>query len=179
MKTRLDKERFCDELHQKFDRATVAIMTRFEGISVEELGVLRRQIRDVGGELRVVKNTVARRAAEGTDLASVSTAFEGPVAVTLGYADPVPPTKVLSQFLKKTSALTIHVGVIEGRVFDAAQVMAIAALPARDVLLAQVASRLNTPPVRLARTLHSVVSKFVRTLSALADARSASGQGTQ
>jgi ribosomal protein L10 len=159
------------ELHEKFSKATVAILTNFSGMSVEELRGLRREIRNAGGEFRVVKNTIARQAAEGTPVALATEAFEGPVAVTLGYGDPIPPAKVLRAFITKHERLRIRTGVIEGQVCDAGRVAAIASMPSRAVLLGKLAGSLNAPVAQLARSLHEVLTSFARAVAGVAAAR--------
>ena len=91
---REEKQREISELHEKFRSSSVAILMEFNGLDVSEITELRQKLRGVKGELRVVKNTLARRAVEGTRMASTETAFEGPIAVTFGYDDPVAPAKI-------------------------------------------------------------------------------------
>jgi len=175
MKTRAQKEAQCQELHEKFSRATVAILTRFDGMTDDELKKLRRELRSAGGEFRVVKNTVAKRAAEGTTIAVAAAAFEGPVALTLGYKDPVLPARVLKAFTAKNDKLRIRAGVVEGRACDPAQVVAIASLPSREVLLGQLVNRLNAPVAQLAQVLQALPASLARAVSAVSAARSSNG----
>lgn len=175
MKTRAEKETMCQELHEKFSRATVAILTRFDGMTDEEIKKLRRELRSVGGEFRVVKNTVARRAAEGTSIAAAAAAFEGPVGLTLGYKDPVVPTKVLRAFTAKNEKLRIRIGVVEGRACDPAQVAAIASLPSREILLGQLVNRLNAPVAQLAQVLQALPASLARAVSAVSTSRTSGG----
>jgi len=175
MKTRAQKETMCQQLHEKFGRATVAILTRFDGMTDEELKKLRRELRSAGGEFRVVKNTVARRAAEGTTVAAAAAAFEGPVALALGYTDPVLPAKVLKAFTAKNEKLRIRIGVVEGRTCDPAQVAAIASLPSREVLLGQLVNRLNAPVARLAQVLQALPASLARAVSAVSTSRAPGG----
>jgi len=175
MKTRAQKEAMCQQLHEKFSRATVAIFTRFDGMTDEELKKLRRELRSAGGEFRVVKNTVARKAAEGTTVAAAAAAFEGPVALTLGYKDPVLPAKVLKAFTAKNEKLRIRAGVVEGRICDPAQVVAIASLPSREVLLGQLVNRLNAPVAQLAQVLQALPASLARAVSAVSATRASNG----
>jgi ribosomal protein L10 len=178
MKTRAQKETLRQELHEKFGRATVAILAHYDGLSVEDLGRLRREIRNVGGEFRVIKNTVARKAAEGTPLALAHDAFEGPVAVTLGYGDPVLPAKALRAYAVKHARLRIRIGVIEGQACDAARVAAIASMPSRAVLVGILAGTLNAPIAQLARLLQAITASFARALGAVAERRSSESSHT-
>jgi len=175
MKTRAQKEAMCQQLHEKFSKATVAIFTRFDGMTDEQLKKLRFELRSAGGEFRIVKNTVARKAAEGTALAVAAAAFEGPVALTLGYKDPILPAKVLKAFTAKNEKLRIRTGVVEGRVCDPAQVMAIASLPSREILLGQLVNRLNAPIAQLAQVLQALPASLARAVSAVSASRTSGG----
>ena len=93
------KPEVVSQLHEKFSNSAVAILVGFNGLDVAEMTELRQKLREVKGEFRVIKNTMALRAIEGTELADARGAFEGPVAVTFGYGDPVAPAKVLKDFL--------------------------------------------------------------------------------
>lgn len=176
MKTRAQKETMCQELHEKFSRATVAIFARYDGMTDDELKRLRRELRTAGGEFRVVKNTIARKAAEGTTIATAAVSFEGPVALALGYADPVLPAKVLRAFAAKNEKLRIRAGVVEGRACNPAQVVAIASLPSREILLGQLVNRLNAPVAQLAQVLQALPASFARAVSAVSTSRASSGQ---
>jgi len=178
MKTRAQKETMCRELHEKFSKATVAIFTRFDGMTDEELKKLRRELRSAGGEFRVVKNTIARKAAEGTAIATAASVFEGPVALAIGYADPVLPAKVMKTFTAKNEKLRIRAGVVEGRICDPAQVAAIASLPSREVLLGQLVNRLNAPVARLAQVLQALPASFARAVSAVSASRASGGSSS-
>lgn len=165
----------CQELHEKFSKATVAIFTRYDGMTDDELKTLRRELRGAGGEFRIVKNTIARKAAEGTTIAAASVSFDGPVALAIGYADPVLPTKVLKAYAVKNAKLRIRAGVVEGRACDPVQVAAIASLPSREVLLGQLVNRLNAPVAMLAQVLQALPASFARVVSAVSAARASSG----
>ncbi len=88
------------DLHEKFSKATLAVVTECGGMPVNQLTQLRHQLRGVNAELKVVKNSLAMRAVEGTSLLSVKTLFKGQVAVVIGYDDPVLPSKILRDFIK-------------------------------------------------------------------------------
>src|SRR5438034_396584 len=92
---REEKAKRVEELHERFSKATVAILSSFSALSMEELTQLRQKLRGVKAELTVVKNTLAVRAVEGTGLAPAKNVFKGPIAVTIGYDDPILPAKIL------------------------------------------------------------------------------------
>ncbi len=164
---REEKKASISQLNEKFSRASVAILAEFSGMGVEELREVRKELRSVDGEFKVVKNTVAIRASMGTNLEGISVYFKGSTAVALGYADPVAPTKALKDIAEKKSKLKIRIGVIEGTVVSLDDVRKIAKLPSKEILLGELLSRLNAPLSGFAGCLNGVLSKFVRTLSAV------------
>lgn len=165
---REEKQQVVDDLHEKFSTATVAILTEFNGLGVSEMTELRQKLRAVKGELRVVKNTLARRAAEGTSMTATQEAFQGPIAVTFGYADPVAPARILKEFVdKRTEKIKVKIGVVEGQVLDAAGLKRVASLPKKEVLIADLMSRMQAPMSGLVGGLQGILRKFVYVLSAI------------
>lgn len=167
------------ELNEKFKRARLAILTECTGMPVAHLTELRKQLRGVKAEYKVVKNTLAARASEGTEIAPLGAHFKGPAAVVLGYDDPVSPAKVLREFVvaeKRDEKLKILLGVLEGKLLQAAQIHDVAKLPKKDVLLAMLLSTMQGPARNLVYVLSGVVRKFVYVLSAIQDTKK--GEGT-
>ncbi len=158
-------------LNEKFSQSTMAVLADFTGMGVEELRVVRGQLRDAGGELKVVKNTVAIRAASGTSLEGLQGDFKGATLVALSYADPVAPAKALKAATDKQKKLKIKSGVFEGTVVDLESFRKIAKLPAKPVLIGQLVGCFQGPISGLAGCLVGVLSKFVRTLQAVHDDR--------
>src|SRR4249920_2279966 len=113
-----DKAIAVAELAEKFSRARLAILTECAGLPVNQVTELRKQLRGAKAEYRVVKNTLAARACEGTSLAGAKPHFKGPLGVVIGYDDPVLPTKVLRDFIqaeKREEKIRITVGILEGK----------------------------------------------------------------
>ncbi len=164
---REEKEASISQLKEKFSQANVAILTEFSGMGVEEMREVKKELRSVDGEFKVVKNTIAIRAALGTSLEGMSEYFKGSTAIALGYADPVAPTKALKQVTDKQKKLKIKAGVIEGMIVDLDGVRKIAKLPSKNVLIGELIGRFNAPITGFAGSLNGVLSKFVRTLEAL------------
>ncbi len=158
-------------LNEKFSQSKMAILVDFTGMGVEELRAVRGQLRAAGGELKVVKNTIAIRAANGTSLEGLQADFKGATLVALGYADPVAPAKALKAATDKQKKLKIKSGVFEGTVVDFDCFRKIAKLPAKPVLIAQLVGCLQGPISGFAGCLDGVLSKFVRTLQAVHDDR--------
>jgi ribosomal protein L10 len=166
-----EKEGMVTELREKFSRAKVAVLAEFSGMGVEEIREVKNLLRGVKGEFKVVKNTMAIRAAVGTTLEGISRHFKGSTAVALGYDDPIAPAKALKIIADKQKKLKIKAGVIENQIIDLAGLKQIAQLPSKPVLLGQLIGRLKSPMYGLAGSLNGVVSKFARSLHALHEKR--------
>jgi large subunit ribosomal protein L7/L12 len=157
-------------LHEKFSRARVAVLTETVGLTGNEVTELRRQLRGVNAELKVMKNTLAMRAAEGTPMAGVKDLFKGALSVAIGYDDPALPAKILRDFIakeKRDKKMRITAGMVEGNVFSAARMKAVAELPSRQVLLSMLLGGMQAPISGLAGTLQGILSNFVGTLIAI------------
>ncbi|MBI3610892.1 MAG: 50S ribosomal protein L10 [Nitrospirae bacterium] len=167
---REEKQKLVDELHGKFSTATIAILTEFNGLAVSEMTELRQKLREAKGELRVVKNTLARRAAEGTGMTATRDAFEGPIAVTFGYADPTAPARILKEFVeKRTEKIKMKIGVVEGQVLDPKGLKRVASLPKKEVLIADLMSRMQSPISGLVGGLQGILRKLVYSVTAIRD----------
>ena len=167
---KLDKKKtIVEELHEKFTKSKVVIVTDYKGLNVAEINDLRGKLDEADIEYKVVKNTLLIRASEGTDVALVADSFTGPSAVALSYDDPVGPAKVLSAFADENKALEIKVGVLDGNVLDISAIKALSALPSRDVLLAQVLSTMVGVPTALVRALNDVPRRLLNVLLAVKD----------
>ncbi|MHB8718747.1 MAG: 50S ribosomal protein L10 [Candidatus Dormibacteria bacterium] len=156
-------------LTDKLSRATSAVITDYRGLTVAQLEELRAQLRERGVDYVVVKNTLARRAAEAAGKAPLSDVLVGPVGLALGYDDLAAPAKVLSEYFRVTKRLPSVAGFVEGTVLDADGVKMLAELPSRDNLLAQLAGTLQSPLAQLAGSLDAVTSIFAATLEAYRD----------
>ena len=166
------------ELAEKFGRARLAILTESVGLPVNQVTELRKQLRGAKAEYRIVKNTLAFRAAEGTILDGLKAHLKGPTGVIIGYDDPVLPTKVLRDFItaeKREEKIRITVGVLEGKVVQAAELAAVAKLPKKEVLIAMLLSAMQGPIRGVVYTLSAVLSKFVRVIAAIEDKRKGEG----
>jgi large subunit ribosomal protein L10 len=162
-----EKGQVIEELRERFSEAKAVIITDYKGMTVAELSELRRLLRGGGVDYRVVKNTLARVASQDTPIAVAKDAFKGPVAVALGYKDPVTTAKKVIEFSKKNEKLKLSAGVIEGKLYAANEVRAIADLPPREVLLSMIAGAFQAPASKLAAALSATVSSFAYALTAL------------
>ena len=162
------------ELHEKFARAKLAVMTECSGLPVNAITELRKQLRGVKAEFTVVKNTMAARAVDGTTLVDAKPYFKGPMAMIIGYDDPVLPTKILRDFIKaekREDKIKISVGVLDGKLVQAAQIVAVAGLPSKPVLLGMLLATMQGPVRGLVYTLNGVLGQFVRILAAIQETK--------
>jgi large subunit ribosomal protein L7/L12 len=166
------------ELTEKFGRARLAILTECVGLPVNQVTELRKQLRGAKAEYRIVKNTLAARAAEGTVLAGLKAHLKGPTGVVIGYDDPVLPAKVLKDFIgaeKREEKIRMTAGVLEGKILQPSELIAVANLPKKEVLVAMLLSAMQGPIRGVVYTLNAVLSKFVRVIAAIQDKRKGEG----
>ncbi len=142
-------------------------MTDYKGMTVAELSELRRLLRTGGVDYQVVKNTLARIASQDTPVSAARDAFKGPVAIAIGYKDPIMTAKKIIEFSKKNEKLKLTGGVIEGKLFSVNEVKTIADLPPREVLLSMMAGAFQAPLSKMAGALSATVSSFAYAISAL------------
>ena len=166
------------ELHEKFSRAKLAIMTECSGLPVNEITELRKQLRSAKAEFKVVKNTLAVRAAGGTSLVSAKSYFKGPLAVIIGYDDVVLPTKILRDFIrveKRAEKIKITVSVLEGQLLPASRLVAVANLPSRDALLSMLLLAMQGPVRGLVFALSRLLRGLVGVIMAIQDRKKGEG----
>ena len=166
------------ELTERFGRARLAIITESAKLSANQVTQLRKQLRGANAEYRVVKNTLAVRASEGTIFSGVTDYLKGPTGLVIGYDDPVLPTKILRDFIlaeKREEKIRITICVLEGKVVQPAELAAVAKLPKKEVLIAMLLSAMQGPARGLVYTLSAVLSKFVRVIAAIQDKRKGEG----
>lgn len=166
------------ELTERFSRARLAIVTESAKLSTNQITQLRKQLRGADAEYRVVKNTIAIRASEGTIFLGVTGYLKGPTGLVIGYGDPVLPAKILLDFIlaeKREEKIRITIGVLEGKVVQPAELAAVAKLPKKEVLIAMLLSAMQGPARGLVYTLSAVLSKFVRVIAAIQDKRKGEG----
>lgn len=166
------KQAIVAEVSRRIADAQAAILAEYRGLTVAQMTELRRKARAANVYLRVVKNTLARRAVTGTGFECLKDQMVGPLAFAAA-ADPVAVAKVLSEFAKDNQALVIKAGAMGGKLMTAAEIQALAKLPGREQLLATLIGTMQAPIVSLVRTLAEVPARFVRTLAAVRDAKQA------
>lgn len=163
---RTEKEDIVGKLHEKMARARAAILAEPRGLDVATVTELRRKCREAKVEYRVVKNTLAIRAAKGTALEALADKFAGPTALVLSYEDVVAPAKILADFAKDRDRFTIRTAVIEGQVVDARGIAALARMPGLPELRSRIAGILMQPAAKLARLLAAPGQQLARVIGA-------------
>jgi large subunit ribosomal protein L10 len=161
-----EKEDVIKDLNGKFSRAKTAIAVEFNKVDVETVTKLRKKFRESGVEYKVLKNTLAKRAAKGTTLEPLSDEFHGPVALCIGYADVVAPAKILTEFIKDLETIKVRGAVVDGKKVDANGVKALAKLPGLPELRAKLLGMFNMPAGKLVRTIAAPGSQLARILKA-------------
>jgi large subunit ribosomal protein L10 len=166
------KQALVAEVAAQVAGAKAIVVAENRGLPVGDMTQLRRKARESGFYFRVVKNTLVRRAVVGTPFEPLAEKMSGPLTYGIG-TDPAVVAKVLSDFAKTSEKFVITAGALPGKVMTAKDVGALASLPPREVLLAQLLGTMQAPVAKFVRTLNEVPSKFVRALAAVRDARQA------
>lgn len=172
---REEKIAAVQELHEKFEKAGAVVLTDFTGLNVAQLSEIRRNIRKSGAEYKVIKNTLARRAAEGTGVKQVEQYFEGPTGVVISYEDIVAPFKVISDYVRKYETFKVRIGVLEGTVVEPEKVKEIANLPPREILISKAIGGIKGPLYGLACTLQALLTGLAVALKQVAEKKEKEG----
>jgi large subunit ribosomal protein L10 len=160
------KQAVVSEIAAQLAKAQAVIVAENRGLSVEAVTGLRAKARTSGLYLRVLKNTLARRALQGTPFESLAGQLAGPLVYGIAQ-DPVSGAKVLAEFAKDNENFVIKAGAMANAAMSAADVKALASMPSRQELLTMLAGTLQAPVAKFVRTLNEVPGKFVRTLAAV------------
>lgn len=183
-KNREKKEQLVAEIAEKIGRSKGLVFTNFQGLTHKQLEELKRALKDANAELVVTKNTLLKLALKTTDHGLRTTAVDGlpagkagsqstvdnfvnPTATIFAYEDVIAPLKHLAKTLKNLGLPTIKFGILDGQALNSEQVLKLASLPTRDVLLAQVVGGLKSPIFGLHRALNWNIQELVMTLSAI------------
>jgi large subunit ribosomal protein L10 len=164
--SRAEKDEEFGQLQAAFREAETAVLVDYRGITVPQVTELRRQIRASGARYRVVKNSLAKRAAAGTSFEVFSKEFTGPTAVVYTGRDPVAMAKALTTFVKTAPSMTIKAAVVQGRAVAAAAVTDLASLPTKPELYAALLSVMQGPARQLVTVLSAWPRDLVNVLSA-------------
>lgn len=144
-----EKAGTIEELRRRLGGSTAAVLTEYRGLTVQQLSELRKQLKAASAEYRVVKNRLARVAIKGSALASLGPHLSGPIGVVIARKDPAAVARALQGFAKTNPALQVRVGVVDGQLLDSQGLKAVADLPSREALRAQVVGAIQGPLAQL------------------------------
>lgn len=153
------KQPVVDEIKAMLDGAVGAVVVDYRGLTVEQDTKLRKQLREAGVSYKVYKNTLIKRAAEGTEFAALDPHLEGPTALAVSKDDATAPARILAEFAKTAPKLELKGSVVEGTYYDQAGTQVIATIPSREVLLGKLLGSIQSPITNLARVLNQIAEK--------------------
>ena len=156
------KQQIIDEIKGKLETAQSAVVIDYMGINVAEADAMRKKLREANVDYTVYKNTLMKRAIDGTEFAPLADVLEGPSAIAISSEDATAPARVLNEIIKDFKKMEFKAGVVEGTFYDKAGIERIADIPSREVLIAKFMGSIQSP-----------ISKAVRTFQAIADAKEA------
>ena len=154
------KEAKVAEIKEKLQKATSVVINKYQGLTVEEDTLLRKNLREAGVEYKVYKNTLVTIAAKELGLEGIVEYLEGPVSIAFGYEDVTVAARVLNDFAKDHKKLELKAGIVEGEVYDEAKIKQLATIPSKEVLIAKLLGSIKSP-----------ISSFARVINAIAESK--------
>ncbi len=162
-----DKEIFLADMKDRLQMAKATFVVDYQGLQVQTISNLRKELKAIGSEFQVVKNRLMKMACQDTETEALKEHFKGPCALAITYQDIVAPAKVLVDFSKENEKLEIKVGQISGKIMDFAGIKRLAELPGRDELLSQMLSAMQGVPASFVRVLNGLIVKLLNVLKAI------------
>lgn len=150
------KQPIVAEIAELLNGAQTAVVVDYRGLTVAQDTDLRKQLREAGITYKVYKNTMIKRAAEGTAFAALDPHLEGPTALAVSKTDATAPARILAEFAKKADQLEIKAGIVEDTYYDAKGMQAIATIPSREILLGRLLGSMQSPITNFARVLNQI-----------------------
>ena len=154
------KEAKVAEIKEKLEKSKAVVLSKYQGLTVEEDTTLRKNLREAGVEYKVYKNTLVTLAAKELGLEGIVEYLEGPVSIAFSYEDVTVGARILNDFAKDHKKLELKAGIVEGEVYDEAKIKQLATIPSKEVLIAKLLGSIKSP-----------ISSFARVLSAIADSK--------
>lgn len=153
------KQPIVDEISKTVEGAQAAVVVQYLGLTVEQDTALRKELREAGVTYKVFKNTMMKRAFEGTEFEELNAHLDGPNALAVSKDDPVAPERILAKYVKDHDSFNFVAGIVENKFADAAALEKYASIPSREVLLGRLAGSLQSPITNLARCLKQIADK--------------------
>lgn len=158
-KNRQIKEAKVAEIKEKLEKAQAVVLAQYQGLTVEEDTALRKSLREAGVEYKVYKNSLVTLAAKELGLDGVEQYLEGPVSIAFGYEDATAPARVLHTFAKDHKKLELKAGIVDGTIYNKAEVEQLATIPPKEVLIAKLLGSFKAPLSNLAYLLNAIKEK--------------------
>ena len=168
-----DKKAIVAEVRETATRALSVVIADARGVSVGNLNALRKQAREQNVHVRVVRNTLAKRAVEGTEFECIAPALAGPSLLAFSMEDPGAAARILKDFAKQVESFQVKALAASGRLMGPEQIDVLASLPTRDQAISMLMSVMQAPVAKLVRTINEVPGKLVRTVAAIRDQKQA------
>jgi large subunit ribosomal protein L10 len=174
---REEKAAVVAAIHERFEKACVALVASNLGLTVEQSNQLRRTMKAAGGEFKVAKHTLTRRALDQTNFTALDALLSGPQSLVFGYDDPVAVAKALVEFADQNNKLQIDGGAVEGQILSADEVKGLAKMPDLQTLRARLARQVEAPASRLVSSVRAPATRIVGALAALVKKLEEDGAG--
>ena len=153
------KQPIVDEIASNLEGAQGVVLAEYKGLTVEQDTQLRKQLREANVVYKVYKNTLVKRAIQGTAFESLTDDLNGPTAIAISTTDATAPARILAEFSKNAEALTLKSGVVEGDYYDTEGIKEVASIPSRDILLGRLLGSCQSPITNFARVLNQIAEK--------------------
>ena len=173
MSTKAFKDEKIEKIKEKIEKAQVAIVTEYRGMTVEEITKLRRELQKCGGDYMVTKNTLAKIAVKGSEYEVLTEALKGPIAIAFGFEDPVSPAKALAKFIKESKKGEIVAAALDGKLLSANEAKALADLPSKEEIYAKMLGCINSPATGIVGSINAVMASLTRAVAAVRDQKAA------
>ena len=155
----VQKQVVIDEIKDKFERAESAVVIDYMGITVAEADAMRKKLREANVDYTVYKNTLVKRAIDGTDFAQLADVLEGPSAFAFSYDDATAPARVLNDAIKEFKKMEFKGGFVEGDYYDKDAIAQVASIPSREVLISKFMGSIQSPIANFARVVKQIAEK--------------------
>ena len=170
----VEKENVVAELSENISKSNATLYTDYRGLSVSEVTLLRRKLREVDAEYHIVKNTLFKLAAKDKlPLGELEPHLAGPTAIGFANGDAVAATKALLDFMKDHKQMSLKVGIVDGKLYSPDQVVELSKLPPKDQLIAQILGAIDAPASNFVGVLDAVIADLVFTIQAVAEQKAA------
>jgi len=155
----IEKQVVIDEIKDKFERAQSAVVIDYMGITVAQADAMRKKLREANVDYTIYKNTLVKRAIDGTDYAEMAEILEGPSAFAFSYDDATAPARVLNEAIKEFKKMEFKGGFVEGDYYDKDGITQIASIPSREVLVSKFMGSIQSPIANFARVVKQIAEK--------------------